>query len=65
MPEPRPLLPELDVRLEVCLVILALLRQVAALLVLDLRVGRRGRPQERSGIAQVAVVDARAFGCGG
>ena len=56
MSEPRPLLPELDVCL-VCLVILAPLRRVAALLVLDLRVGRHGRPQERSGIAQVAVVD--------
>ena len=57
MPEPRPLLPELDVRLEVYLMILAPLLRVAALLVLDLRVGRRGRPQERSSIAQVAVVD--------
>ena len=57
MSESRPLLPELDVCLEVCLVILAPLRRVAALLVLNLRVGRRGRPQERSGIAQVAVVD--------
>ena len=57
IPEPRLLLPELDVGLEVCLVILAPLRRVAALLVLDLRVGRRGRPQERSCIAQVAVID--------
>ena len=55
--EPRPLLPELDVCLEVCLVILAPLRRVTAPLVLDLQVGRRCRPQERSGIAQVAVVD--------
>ena len=43
MPEPRPLLPEMDMRLEVCLVNLAPLRRVAALLVLDLRVGCRGR----------------------
>ena len=57
MPEPRLLLPELDVHLEVCLVILAPLRRVTTLLVLDLRVGRRGRPRERSGIAQVVVVD--------
>ena len=57
IPEPRPVLPELDVRMEVLLVILAPLRRVAALLVLDLRVGRHGRPQERSGFTQVAVVD--------
>ena len=57
LPEPRPLLPELDVRLEVPLVILDPLQRVAALLVLDLRVGQCGRPQERSSIAQVAVVD--------
>ena len=57
IPELRPLLPELDVHMEVLLVILAPLRQVAALLVLDLRVGRRGRPQQRSGFTQVAVVD--------
>ena len=55
--KPRLLLPELDVRLEVLLAIFALLRQVTALLVLDLRVGRRGRPRERSVIAQVLVVD--------
>ena len=57
MPEPRPLLPELDVRLEVLLAIFDLLRQVAARLVLDLQVGRRGRPHERSVFAQVLVVD--------
>ena len=57
MPEPRLLLPELDVRLEVRLVILAPLQRVTARLVLDLRVGQRGRPREWSGIAQVAVVD--------
>ena len=65
IPEPRPLHPELDVRLEVPLVILAPLRRVAALLVLDLRVGWSGRPQERSGFTQVAVAIPRAFGCGG
>ena len=52
LPELRLLLPEL----EVLLAILAPLRRVTARLVLDLRVGRRGRPRERSGIAQVAVV---------
>ena len=57
MPEPRLLLPELDVRLEVLLAILAPLRRVTARLILDLRVGRRSRPRERSSIAQVAVVD--------
>ena len=57
MPEPQLLLPELDVRLEVHLVILAPLRRVTARLILDLRVGRCGRPREWSGIAQVAVVD--------
>ena len=57
LPELRLLLPELDVRLEVLLAIFATLRQVTARLVLDLRVGRRGRPRERSVIAQVAVVD--------
>ena len=49
MPEPWLLLPELDVRLEVLLAILAPLQRVTARLVLDLRVGRRGRPRERSG----------------
>ena len=39
------------------LAIFALLRQVTALRVLDLRVGRRGRPGERSVISQVLVVD--------
>ena len=34
-----------------------LLRRVTARLILDLRVGRRGCLRERSGIAQVAVVD--------
>ena len=57
MPELRLLLPELDVCLEVRLVILAPLQRVTALLVLDLRVGQRGHPQERSGIAQVADDD--------
>ena len=57
IPELRPLLPELDVCLEVPLVMLAPLQRVAALLVLDLRVRRCGRPQERSGITQVAVVE--------
>ena len=57
VPEPRLLLPELDVHLEVLLAIFAPLRRVTALLVLDLRVGRRGRPRERNIIAQVLVVD--------
>ena len=57
LPELRFLLPELDVRLEVLLAIFAPLRQVTARLVLDLRVGQRSRPRERSVIAQVAVVD--------
>ena len=61
MPEPKPLLPELDVRLEVLLAIFALLRRVTALLVLSLRVGRRGRPREWSVIAQVLVVDPPRF----
>ena len=61
MPEPGLLLPELDVRLEVLMGILAPLRRVTARIVLDLRVGRRGRPQEQSGIAQVAVVDPPRF----
>ena len=42
MTEPRLLLPCLDVRLEVLLVILALLRRVTARLVLALRAGGRG-----------------------
>ena len=60
MLEPRPL-PELDVRLEVCLVIFAPLRRVATLLVLDLRVGRRG-----SGAVSLRWRSSipRAFGCG-
>ena len=57
LPEPRLLLPELDVCLEVLLAIFAPFRWVTARLVLDLRVGRRGCPRERSVIAQVAVVD--------
>ena len=57
LPELRVLLPELDVRLEVLLAIFAPLRRVTARLVLDLRIGRRGRPRERSVIARVAVVD--------
>ena len=57
MTEPRLLLPFLDVRLEVLLAILAPLRRVTARLVLALRAGSRGRPRERSGIAQgLAVV---------
>ena len=57
MTEPRLLLPELDVRLEVLLAIFAPLRRVTARLVLALRVGRRGRLRERTIIAQVLVVD--------
>ena len=57
MPEPWLLLPELDVRLEVLLAIFAPLRRVTARFVLDLQVGRRGRPRERSVIARVLVVD--------
>ena len=56
MPELRLLLPELDVRLEVLLAILAPLWRVTARCVLALRVGHRGRPRERSIIAQVLVV---------
>ena len=57
-PSPSPPSPPRAGRhLEVCLVILAPLRRVAALLVLDLRVGRCGHPQERSGIAQVVVIN--------
>ena len=56
MTEPRLLLPCLDVRLEVLLAILAPLRRVTVRLVLALRAGGRGRPQERSGIAQVLAV---------
>ena len=57
MPEPRLLLPELDMRLEVFLAIFTLLRRVTAFLVLDLRVRRRGCPRDRSIISQVLVVD--------
>ena len=56
MTEPRLLLPGLDVRLEVLLAILAPLRRVIARLVLALRAGGRGRPRERSSIAQVLAV---------
>ena len=54
--ESRLLLPCLDVCLEVLLAILAPLRRVTSRLVLVLRAGRRGRPRERSGIAQVLAV---------
>ena len=62
IPEPRPLLPELYVRMEVLLVILAPLRRLAALLVLDLRVGRRG-----SGAVSLRWRSSipRSFGSGG
>ena len=56
MTEPRLLLPCLDVRLEVLLVILVPLRWVTARPVLALRAGGRGHLQERSGIAQVLAV---------
>ena len=56
-PKPRPLLPELDVCLEVLLAIFNLLRRVTARVVLDLWVGQLSRPRERSVIAQVLVVD--------
>ena len=57
MTEPRLLLPKLDVCLEVLLAIFVPLWRVTALLVLDLRVGSRGRPRERCVIARVLVVD--------
>ena len=57
MTEPRLLLPELDVHLEVLLAIFAPLRRVTACRVLALRVGRRCHPRERTIIAQVLVVD--------
>ena len=57
MTEPRLLLPELDVHLEVLLAIFAPLRRMTARHVLALRVGRRGHPRERTIIAQVLVVD--------
>ena len=56
MTEPRLLLPCLDVRLEVLLVILAPLLRVTARPILALRAGGRGHLQERSGIAQVLAV---------
>ena len=57
MTEPRLLVPFLDVRLEVLLAILAPLWRANACLVLALRAGGRGLPQERNGIAQgLAVV---------
>ena len=55
--EPLLLLPELDVRLEVFLPIFTSLQRMAARRVLDLQVGRSGRPHERSVIDQVLVVD--------
>ena len=57
MTEPRLLLPELDVRLEVLLAIFTPLQRVTARHVLALRVGRRGHPRERRFIVQVLVVD--------
>ena len=57
MTEPRLLLPELDMRLEVLPAIFAPLRRVTARHVLALRVGRRGHPRERTIIARVLVVD--------
>ena len=57
MTEPRLLLPELDVRLEVLLAIFAPLRRVIARRIPALRVGRRSHPRERSIITQVLVVD--------
>ena len=57
MTEPRLLLPELDVRLEVLLAIFAPLRRVTARRILALRVGRRGHLRKQSIIAQVLVVD--------
>ena len=56
MTELRLLLPFLDMHLEVLLVILAPLRWVTASLVVALRAGSSGRPQERSGIAQALAV---------
>ena len=57
MTEPRLLLPELDVRLEVLPAIFTLLRQVTARRVLALRAGRCDRLHEPSIIARVLVVD--------
>ena len=57
MNDPLLLLPELGLRLEALLAIFASLRRMTALLVLDLRVGRHGRPHERSAIVQALVVD--------
>ena len=54
--EPMLLLPELDVRLGVLLAIFASLQRMTAHRVLNLRVGRRSRPRERSTIDQVLVV---------
>ena len=56
MTEPQLLLPFLDVRLEVLLVMLTPLRRVTARLALALRAGGQGHPQERSGIVQALVV---------
>ena len=57
MTEPRLLLPELDVRLEVLLAIFAPFRRVTACTVLALRVERHVHPRERTIIARVLVVD--------
>ena len=59
--EPRLLLPELDVRLEVLPAIFAPLRRVTARRVLALRVGSRGHPSERTIIARVPVIDPTRF----
>ena len=56
MTEPRLLLPELDVRLDVVLAILTPPRRVTTRLVLVLRAGRRSHLRKRSGIAQVLAV---------
>ena len=55
--EPMLLLPELDVRLGVLLAIFVPLQQMTARHVLDLRVGLRGRLQERSTFDQALVID--------
>ena len=62
LPEPSPLLPELDMRLEVLLAIFAPLRRVTARLVLDLRVGRRANGALSLGCWSSIPL---AFGCGG
>ena len=69
IPELRPLLPELDVRLEVPLVMLAPLRWVAALLALDSlwTFGSDGAVVRRSGAVSLRwrLLIPRSFGCGG